>query len=249
MTADAGRENWPEGPAQFRTTHWSVVLQAGKRDTSEAGDALDRLCRAYWHPIYSFIRRRGYSPDEAKDLVQGFFSDLLRRRGFEQVEPAKGRFRSFLMASVTNYLANEHQRANTQKRGGGRELLSLDAQTEEERYLIEPAHDLSPERLFEQRWAHAVLERVVSRLESEFTATGHAKRFQTLKGFLYEDSPGLSYADAAASLELSVGAVTSILHRMRLRYRELFREEIAQTLADPSDVDDEIRHLIAALTP
>jgi RNA polymerase sigma-70 factor (ECF subfamily) len=249
MNLEQGNRSAPEGPAQFRTTHWSVVLQAGKAEESASADALEHLCRGYWHPIYAFVRRRGCSPEEAQDLVQGFFAALLRRKGLERVDPAKGRFRSFLLASVTHYLANERQRERGQKRGGGCEMISLDASDKEERYLVEPAHDLTPERLFEQRWAHLVLERVVARLQAELAAAGHAERFDRLKPFLSDDPEGVSYAEAAASLSLSVGAVTSMIHRMRLRYRELFRDEIAQTVADPSEVDDEIRHLIAAFAP
>lgn len=249
MASDSPKAPWPEGPTQFRTTHWSVVLQAGKSETAESSEALDRLCRTYWPAIYGFVRRQGHGPDDAKDLVQGFFSGLLARQGLEKVDPAKGRFRSFLLASVAHYLANERERALAQKRGGGVEALPLDAQGEEVRYLIEPGHQLTPERIYEQRWAHAVLERVLTRLEAEFTAAGHAKRFESLKSFLSEDAVGTSYAEAAAGLGMSVSAVTSIIHRMRLRYRELFRDEIAQTVVDPAEVDDEIRHLIEVLTP
>jgi RNA polymerase sigma factor (sigma-70 family) len=249
MGSHSPKASWSDGPAQFRTTHWSVVLRAGRSDVPEAVNALDSLCRAYWHPIYGFVRRQGYKPEDAKDLVQGFFADLLQRAGLEEVHPTKGRFRSFLLASVTHYLANQRERKNTQKRGGGVETISLEAQSEEERHWIEPVHESTPERLYEQRWAHAVLEGALSRLEAEFADTGHAKRFEALKGFLSGDIPGQSYAEAAAALGLSVGAVTSIIHRMRLRHRELFRDEIAQTVDDPGEIDDEIRHLISVLTP
>ena len=249
MRSDRPNDAFADHPANFRTTHWSVVLKAGNEDAVQCADALERLCRAYWHPIYAFVRRRGYSADEAKDHVQGFFAALLQRKGLERVDPDKGRFRTFLLASVTHFLANEWQKQQTQKRGGGYEFLSLDAASEEERYQLEPMHHLTPERLFEQRWAHAVLERVVTRLEQEFDQAGHGDRYECLKAFLSGDGAEISYADAARNLNVSVGAVTSIIHRMRQRYRELFRDEISQTVENPAEVDDEIRCLIAALTP
>src|SRR5262245_12596565 len=249
MASPSSNGPWSEGPAHFRTTHWSVVLQAGKSDTPESAQALERLCRAYWHPLYGFVRRQGYGPDDAKDLVQGFFAGLLQRQGLERIDPAKGRFRSFLLASIAHHLNNERQRERAQKRGGGSETISFDAQSEEERYLIEPTHQATPERMFEQRWAHAVLEQAVARLRDELAAAGHAQRFDVLKDFLSESADGKSYAEAADQLGVSVAAVTSIIHRMRERYRELFRDEIAQTVADPADIEDEIRHLIEVLTP
>ena len=233
--------------AAFRTTHWSVVLQAGKEDGPASADALERLCRSYWHPIYAFLRRRGYSPHEAEDLVQGFFAGLLRRKGLGKVDPALGRFRSFLLASLNNHLGHERDKGRRLKRGGGAEPLSLDTQTAEEKYLSEPRHELTPERLFEKRWAEVLLERVVNRVRADFIAAGHEERFDALKDFLLGDPPGVSYADAGQKIGLSESAVTSAIYRMRSRYRECFRDEIAQTVSDPAEVDEEIRHLARAL--
>jgi RNA polymerase sigma-70 factor (ECF subfamily) len=233
--------------AEFRTTHWSVVLQAGKEDAPGSAEALERLCRSYWYPIYAFVRRRGQSPHEAEDLVQGFFAGLLRRKGLGTVDPAHGRFRSFLLASLNNHLSHEREKGQRQKRGCGAELLSLDAQTEEEKYLAEPHHELTPERLFEKRWAEVVLERVVKRVRADFIAAGHEERFEVLKDFLLGEPTGLSYEDAGQKLGLSVSAVTSAIYRMRSRYREFFRDEIAQTVSDAAEVDEEIRHLARAL--
>jgi RNA polymerase sigma-70 factor (ECF subfamily) len=237
-----------EGHAPFHTTHWSAVLLAGREDDPRSSDALERLCRAYWHPIYAFVRRRGHSPDTARELVQGFFFDLLRRKGLERADPARGRFRTFLLTSLSRFLVNEWDRGQRLKRGGGIEFVSLEAQEDEERCLVEPAHDHTPDRVFLQRWAQTVVARVVARLEDEYAVAGHPQRFERLKPLLLGDVPGLSYAQVAQQLQQTVPAVTSMLHRMRLRFREVFRDEIAQTVADPSEVDDEIRFLLAALT-
>jgi RNA polymerase sigma-70 factor (ECF subfamily) len=248
MKPEPGADVLCEGPIDFATTHWSLVLLAGKDQETQSAAALDKLCRVYWRPIYAFARRRGCPFHEAQDLVQEFFAAFLRRGGVERADPSKGRFRSFLLTSFSRFLTNEWQRGQRLKRGGGLEILSLEAQSEEERFLSEPVDELSPERVFAQRWAHLVLERVVSRLENEFAAAGRSERFECLKPFLSGDNVGNSYADTAAKLGTSVPAVTSIIHRTRDRYRELFREEIAQTVANPSEIDDEIRHLLAALT-
>jgi RNA polymerase sigma-70 factor (ECF subfamily) len=248
MKSPTGVEALMGGPANFRTTHWSVVLLAGSGDGAQASEALDCLCRAYWRPIYVLVRRRGYDASEAQDLVQGFFSGLIQRQGLERIEQSKGRFRSFLATAMTNYLINERKRERRLKRGGSYETFSFDAQPEEQRYQIEPTHELTPERLFEQRWAQTVLDRVVARLQADFAAAGHADRFECLKEFLLNDPADVSYVDAGARLGLSVSAVTSAIHRMRLRYRDSFREEIAQTVADPAEIDDEIRYLVGALS-
>ncbi|MBX3744972.1 MAG: sigma-70 family RNA polymerase sigma factor [Verrucomicrobiae bacterium] len=235
------------GPAEFRTTHWSVVLQAGVGDAPRAADALERLCRAYWRPIYGYVRRRGYGPHEAEDMVQGFFEGLLRREGLRQVDPAKGRFRSFLLASVNHFLANEWDRSQRLKRGGGCEFVSIDAEEIEGEGLGELADEATPERDFERQWARTVLARVVDRLREDYTASGFGARFEGLREFLLGDPEGASYADAGRRLGMSVAAVTSAIHRLRVRYREVFRDEIAQTVADPDEVDEEIRHLARAL--
>lgn len=237
------------GPAAaFHTTHWSVVLRAGKEDAPKSEEALERLCRSYWHPIYGYLRRRGFSAHDAEDLVQGFFAGLLRRKGLENVSPDLGRFRSFLLASVNNHISHEWEKGQRLKRGGGTELVPIDAEGEEERYLAEARQELSPEQLFEKRWAEVVLERVVERVRADFAAARQEERFEVLKDFLLGDPRHISYADAGQKLGLSVSAVTSAIHRMRSRYRDFFRDEIAQTVDDPVEVDQEIRYLAGALS-
>lgn len=237
------------GAGGFRTTHWSCVLQAGREDEPRAGEALEQLCQVYWRPIYAYVRRRGYPAHEAEDLVQGFFLGMLRRKGLQKADPAQGRFRAFLLTSLNNHLANEWTKGQRLKRGGGATPVSIDAQGEEERYLAEPTDEATPERLFERRWAEVVLERVTQRVRADLIAAGQEERFHALKGFLLGDAPGVTYEEAGRRLGLSVAAVTSAIHRMRSRYREFFLDEIARTVAEPADVDDEIRYLARALAP
>ncbi len=224
-----------------------MVLQAARTEDPGSLEALNSLCTAYWTPIYAYVRRRGHDPHEAQDLVQGFFASLIASNGIHRVDRSKGRFRSWLLGAIRNYLANDHDRRRRQKRGGGREHLSLDAASEEDRYRLEPVSEVTPERIYERRWAQVVLERAVDRLRADFASGGQEARFEVLKDFLYLDGTDGSYAEAAARLGISVSAVTSAIHRMRVRYRAFFREEIAQTVEDPGEVDDEIRRLASAL--
>ncbi len=237
----------PTQAAVFATTHWSVVLAAGQEDTPQASVALEQLCRTYWYPLYAFVRRQGYSPEDAQDLTQGFFARLLEKHYLEQVEPQKGKFRSFLLAALRHFLSDQRDREHTVKRGGGLAHISLDAQDAEERYRLEPVDRLDAERIFERRWAITLLERALSRLRDENVAAGKAETFETLKDFVAGDSD-VSCDDVAARMGLSESAVKSLLHRLRVRYRALVREEIAQTVANPMEVDAEIRHLIAAVS-
>lgn len=241
-------EDFPPVPARFCTTHWSVVLAAVRPDSPEAAAALEQLCRAYWYPLYAFVRRRGHGEEEARDLTQGFFHHLLENDALRRVAPDRGRFRSFLLAGIRHYLANEWDHAQRRKRGGGVTTFSLDARNPEERYRLEPVDDSTPERFFERRWAHAVLRRVVARLEAEQDTAERRERFAVLQPFLLLQPHEEGYEAAAQRLGLSVSAVTSAIHRLRLRFRELFRTEIAQTVADPADVDAEIRHLVQVLS-
>jgi RNA polymerase sigma-70 factor (ECF subfamily) len=229
--------------AGFAATRWSVVLAAaqGKR-TPAAATAMEELCRAYWYPLYAFIRRRGYESHEAEDLAQGFFARLLEKRALQDVDPQKGKFRAFLLAALKHFLANERDRAQAQKRGGAHTLLQLDSLDGETRYRLEPAHDATPEKLFERQWALTVLHQVLARLQAEAEADGKAATFASLKGFLVGDR-SQTHAAAGAALGLSEGAVKVAVHRLRRRYRELLREEIAHTVADPADVDEEIQYL------
>jgi RNA polymerase sigma factor (sigma-70 family) len=238
----------PCGGANFTPTHWSVVLAAaGRADSTHARDALERLCRNYWLPIYAFVRRQGHSPHDAQDLTQEFFARLLERNYLAGVDREKGRFRSFLLASVKHFLANEWDKANAQKRGGGRPLISIDAAAAESSFGQEPADFVSADRIFERRWALSLLEQVLRRLREEYTRDGKEKQFEQLKATLTEASRSVPYAEIANRLATSEGAVKVAVHRLRQRYRELLRAEIADTVADAGEIDDEIRNLFAAL--
>ena len=234
-------------PARFATTRWSIVLAAGQRSSPESREALAALCQTYWYPLYSFIRRHGFPPHDAQDLTQDFFVRLLDKNLLGVVDREKGRFRSFLLASLKHFLANERDRARAQKRGGGKTPLPLDFETAEARFSLEPAHDFTPEKIFERRWALTTLEQVLGQLREEFARSGKAKLFDRLKVFLTGEKGSSSYADVAANLDMTAGAVKVAAHRLRRRYRELLRKLIAQTVAHPDDIDDEIRELFAAL--
>jgi RNA polymerase sigma-70 factor (ECF subfamily) len=227
----------------FATTHWSVVLAASQDGSSAAATALEQLCRTYWYPLYAYLRRRGYSEHDAQDLTQGFLAQLLERRSIQNVEPAKGRFRSFLLASLNYFLADERDRARAEKRGGGRELLSLEFQQAEGWYRLEPVDERDPETLYERRWAMTLLDQALSRLAQDFRESGKDALFPHLEPFLVEGSRGPSYREVAAITGLSEEAVKKAVQRMRRRYHELFRQEIAQTVASPTEVDEELRHL------
>jgi RNA polymerase sigma-70 factor (ECF subfamily) len=233
----------------FATTHWSVVVAAQQSDAKSLA-ALDRLCRAYWYPLYAFARRQGYGPEDARDLTQDFFAQLLARGALSKADPERGRFRSFLLASFKNLLNNEWKRANRQKRGGGEVVFSLDDTGLEERYRHEPMDTCTPESLYERRWAETLLARVIERLrlECDGNSPERARRFHILKGFLVDGRGETPFADAAAQLGLSVIATKGVVHRLRQRYRELFREEIAHTVSGADEVEAEIRHLFQALT-
>ena len=232
-------------PAVFATTHWSVVLTAGVGTDSQAASALEKLCRMYWYPLYAYVRRQGRSPEEAQDLTQAFFAQLLARGSLGTVSREKGRFRSFLLAAMNHFLADEWDRAHRQKRGGDAKVIPLDGLAAEERYRVEPVDRLDAARLFDRRWAMTVLEQAISRLESEFA--DRPKVFVELQSFLVGDDTGRTCADAAAKLGMTEVAVRGTISRMRKRCRELVREEISQTLASISDVEEEYRALLAAL--
>lgn len=232
----------------FATTHWSVVLTARQHDSPRVAEALEKLCRTYWYPLYVYIRCRGNNPADAEDLTQGFFERLLEKDYLGDLTPGMGRFRSFLLTAVKHFLANEWHRAQTQKRGGGMVIFSLEEQGAEERYQFEPAENVTPETLFERRWALTVLERVLTRLRGEFVAGEKAGLFDELKVFLSADEPGCSYAEVAHRTGLKEGTVKVTVHRLRRRYGELLRAEIAETVGDPHEVEDEIHHLIQAVS-
>lgn len=231
--------------AGFQTTHWSMVLLAGRDTSAASAEALEKLCRAYWYPLYAFARRQGCNPEEAQDATQEFFSRLLARNQLQMADPNRGRFRSFLLASMKNQLANERRAASRQKRGGDVTTFSLDERQAEQRYLLEPAHSVTPETIFERRWAETILSRVLDRLEAEYN--GHTMRFVQLKIFLVEARGTAAFAEMAVQLGVTESALKSVVHRMRRRYADLFRDEVAQTIASPADLEDEIRHLLGVL--
>jgi RNA polymerase sigma factor (sigma-70 family) len=230
----------------FTTTHWSVVLTA-QSESPAAQQALERLCRTYWWPLYGFVRRNGYKPEEAQDLTQGFFELLLERKDLDAVRQEKGRLRSYLLASLKNFLAKARRRELTAKRGEGRALVPLNELLARERADIEPADNLSADRIYERRWALTLLEQVLARLGEEYRVAGNAQLFDQLKQLLTDEPGRPSQTEIAQQLSMSENAVKQAFHRLRQRYRSLLREEIAHTVAVPGDVEDELRHFIAVL--
>jgi len=231
----------------FGTTHWSLILAARDRGTSQADHALAELCAAYWYPLYAFIRRRGHDPDRAADLTQGFFARFLEKDCLRSVDPSKGRFRAFLLAACKHFLANAHDREIALKRGGGRRPVSIDRRDAEGRYLCEPAHDLTPERLFERRWALTLLDRALDQVGREFHRGGKGVLYDRLKVVLTGAEGAASYARLGAELRMTEDAVKKAAQRLRQRYREVLRELVAETVEEPGQVDDEIRALFAIL--
>jgi RNA polymerase sigma-70 factor (ECF subfamily) len=234
------------GPSQFPATRWSLVVAAGDPHRKEARSALVSLCESYWYPLYAYLRRRGYSSDQAQDLTQEFFVRVIEGRYLDRAEPEKGRFRAFLLTSLKFFVADEDDRRRARKRGGGM-VVPLEFSSGEERYQREPAHDETPERIYERRWALSVLDRVVEKLRNEFVQHGRPDHFERLKVFLLGQSDA-PYGALAQELNTSEGALKVAIHRLRKRYRELFRREIADTVADPAAVESELRHLAAVLT-
>ncbi len=246
MNASASLPGAGAHGAAFVTTHWSVVL-AAQGGSPAAEEALEKLCCTYWRPIYSFVRREGRTIEDAQDVTQGFFARLLERRDFDAVRREKGRLRSYLLVSLKHFLSNERQRAMTIKRGEGRALVSLDEVLMRERNDPEPADALTADRIYERRWALTVLERVFDQLGQEYQKAGNGGLFDRFKELMGDESRQVSQAQIASEMGMSENAVKQAYHRFRHRYRDLLREEIAQTVAMPSDVDDELRHLVAVL--
>lgn len=234
------------GQAHFATTHWSLVLDArGSSPQSQA--ALAELCRRYWYPIYAYLRRRGATPENASDLTQDFFATLLEKEYLEAADRQRGRFRAFLLTAVTRFAAKSHERDQAQKRGGGGRLLSLDVSEGESRYQHEPADHWTPEKIFARRWALTILDAALSRLREDHEESGRTELFQSLKVYLTGDSGAPPLREAAERLSMTEGAVKVAVHRLRVRYREALREEIGQTVADPAEIEDELKALSAAL--
>ena len=238
-----------EETASFHTTRWSVVIVAAHNDTRAGEAALDELCRLYWYPLYAFTRRRGHSPHDAQDLTQGFFLHLLRNRAFTRVDQLKGKFRSFLLASFQNYISIEAQRARCLKRGGSCDFVFLDVETAESRYQLEPSDRLTAQTIFDARWAVTLLGEAMTRLREQYEAQGKASLFETLKTFIdrSKSQEPASYEQAATALGVSLGAVKTLIHRLRKQYSFLVREEIGLTVSNPADVDNEIHALYEAL--
>lgn len=231
----------------FPTTRWSMVLRSGNQCLPESGEALEQLCRNYWYPLYAYVRRQGHAVHAAQDLTQEFFSRLLESKGLDSVHPDKGRFRSFLCASLSHFLANEWKHSRRHKRGGGKPHFSLDGDAAENRYQHEPLDHLTPEKMFERRWAEALLQCVLDRLRAEWERNDTARNFEDMKPFLLDRRGSARIADVAVRLGLTEASLKWAVRKLRQRYREIFREEIAHTVSCPEDIDDEIRHLFSVL--
>lgn len=245
---DSNRESEAAAPRVFATTHWSVVMAAGQEGSAPAQGALETLCRGYWYPIYVYVRRKGYGPDDAQDLTQEFFSQLIGKELLRLADRNKGKFRNFLLAALDYFLAREWSRAHRQKRGGQFNFVSLDQQGPEERYRLEPADNDSPERKFLRHWALTILKQTLNGLESECEANGKGALFREVKNLLSGEREGPAYAEISQRLGMAEGAVRVAVHRLRQRYGELLRGEIAQTVGGPEEVDEEMRYLLSALS-
>ncbi len=231
----------------FATTRWSVVLAVGDPSSSESRTALETLCQTYWYPLYAFVRRQGRPAVDAQDLVQGFFARLLDKEFLQTADQQRGRFRSFLLTLFKRFLSNERKYDEAEKRGGGQHVMSLDIESGEERFQMEPTDEWTPERLFERRWALTLLDHVLVQLGEDYRAKGKEELFDQLRVFLTANSTARSYGEIAADLEMTEGAVKVAVHRLRQRYRNSLRYEIASTVESVDDVDDELNHLLNAL--
>ena len=231
----------------FATTRWSVVLAAGRSDTTRARAALEKLCQTYWFPLYAYVRRRGHSPEDAQDLTQEFFARLLERGSLAKADSSLGRFRSFILTAMNHFLTDEWKKARAEKRGGGRGTVSLDLAAAEKRFDLEPADHSTPERIFEKQWALTLLAEVLNRLEGEYESEGKTDLFAALKQTLMGKRESQPYAELATRLDMNENAVKVAVHRLRKRYRALVRDEIAETLGLQEDVEEEMRHLFSVL--
>ena len=232
----------------FATTRWSVVLQMRGSPSVDSAKALQELCRAYWYPLYWFVRRRGTAPHDAEDMIQSFFTFLLEKEVFARADRERGRFRTFLLCSLKNFQSNERARQECQKRGGGQKFVSFEELKAESRYELEPSSDLSPERLYDQKWAASLLERVRDSLRHEYAAAGKAAVFEELRALLWGGRGGMNYDTIAQKLGTTEGAIKVAVHRLRSRFKERLRDEVAETVDTPAAIEDELRHLLAALS-
>ena len=237
-----------EQPAWFTTTHWSIVLNAQDPASPEAGEALEKLCRSYWYPLYAYVRRQGHDEAEAKDLTQGFFAKLLEKNYLADVRRDKGKFRTFLLVSIRHFISDEWDKARALKRGGGKTIISLDEPAGEDRYRREPLDAMDAEKLYERRWALTLLEQARERLKAEYRLADKAELYERLQVFESDDQDTPACAAVAPALGLSESGLRSAVHRMRRRHRELVREQVAQTVSSPAEVDEEIRYLIRVIS-
>jgi DNA-directed RNA polymerase specialized sigma24 family protein len=249
MPSRGGPGTSPDAGGRFETTQWSLVVAAGQRGSAAAEDALARLCSLYWYPVFVFVRRRGYSADDAQDLTQGFFARLIEKDDLSAADRSRGRFRSFLLTNCQYFLANERDRAFALKRGGGRVPLSIDVAAAEGRYERALAHSETPERLYDRQWCLTLLDGVFEALRAEYAAAGKGDLFDRLKEFLTAGADAGTHADAAGELGTTAGAVKVAVHRLRRRYREELRRRVADTVGSDEDVADEIRYLLKTLGP
>jgi RNA polymerase sigma factor (sigma-70 family) len=234
-----------DGRNRFGTTRWSLVFAAGGRTGPRSDAALATLCESYWHPVYDYLRRTGHNMDDAQDLTQAFFARLLEKHWLDAATPERGRFRSFLLASVKHFVANERDRERALKRGGSSTPVSLE--TAEHRYRLEPPDNSTPETIYDRQWALTVFDRVAARLRRELAKAGKSPLFDELESYVMNDDETLRYREMAARLGMSEGAVKVTVHRLRRRFRDLLREEVAESVTTPREIDDEVRHLKAAL--
>jgi len=240
----------PATGAGFETTLWSTVLAAGQQDDStRARDSLEKLCRIYWRPLYSFLRRQGTNPHDAEDLTQGFFASLLQKDALAQVRREKGRFRSFLLASLKNYASDERDKASAQKRGGGKPVLSLDVQDEENQYVVEPADQLDPAKLYDRRWAQTIIAVVVSRLKTDYALRGKSQLYAEISRFLFDKKTDVTREEVARRLGIAVATVDVEVHRLKKLFGEVLRDEVAHTVSSSAEVEEELKHLLASLQP
>jgi RNA polymerase sigma-70 factor (ECF subfamily) len=234
--------------AVFATTHWSVVVEAGQEDSPRASEAISHLCETYWYPLYAYVRRQGHPPHDAQDLTQEFFARLLARNYLGTVGREKGKFRSFLLAALNHFMADERDRAMAAKRGGGKALISLDEHDAETRYQADMASPLSPDKIFEKRWATTLLEQAFAKLRAESVAAEKGQKFDRLSVFLQDGTDPGDYTEVGRELGMAANSVAAAVHRLRQRYRELVRAEIANTVASPEEIQEEMRHLFAAFS-
>ena len=234
--------------AWFVTTHWSVIRAAREKNSAQSAAALETLCRTYWYPLYSFIRRKGRTPEDAQDLTQQFFARLLEKDYLQSVAQEKGKFRTFLLVALKRFLANEWDRQHAQKRGGFAPILSIDQELAESRFRCEPADNDQPDLLFDRQWAVLLLDQTMKRLEEEYVATGRAKLFESLRGLIAKEDSRLPYGQVAAQLNVSEAAIKMAVHRLRARYREILKAQIAETVSTEEEIEEEISHLFAAFS-